>query len=310
MANPRNYLIGFFALTTIGLAVVVWKQERDLIKLSDGETVADHERADWQKKVWAAEKRVHELEQEVAGLRAQGAAKKASDVAGASDPAAQPGGGRPGRGPNARFANFQQMMNDPQFAKFIAVQQKMMLDNRYAPLFKQLALTPDQLQQFQNLLMEKQNAARDALVAAQQQGLNFRDDRDEISQAIQQANADIDSQIQSTLGPSAYAQYQNYAQTLPARNTTNQIQTSLSYTSDPLSPDQANKIINALAAASPNGGNPNSPRNLFGNPTVPLSPTTYKLISPYLNPDQQPVVHQLIVPPRTTGGATQPAPGR
>ncbi len=256
MANPRNYLIGFFALTTIGLAVVVWKQERDLIKLSDGETVADHERADWQKKVWAAEKRVHELEQEVAGLRAQGT-KKASDVADASDPASLPGGGRPRRGPGARFGNLQALMNDPQFAKLMALQQKAMVDSRYAPLFKQLALTPAQLQQFQNLLAEKQSAARDVLAAAAQQGLNFRTDRAEVSQLISQSNSEIDSQIQSTLGPDAFAQYQTYEQTLPQRNTVTQLQQSLSYTSTPLTDAQANQLVQILASTSPQNGNAN-----------------------------------------------------
>ncbi|HZP59201.1 MAG TPA: hypothetical protein VFB27_02675, partial [Opitutaceae bacterium] len=258
MANPRNYLIGLFALTTVGLAAVAWTQYFDLIKLRNGDTLAAAERSDWQKKVWAAEKRVHELEDEVDALRAQSGPKAAADdPASASGPAAPDATGpnRPGRGPNARFNNFQAMMNDPQFAKLMSLQQKGMLDSRYAPLFKDLALTPAQLDQFKNLLLEKQNAARDVLLSARDQGLSPRSDRDTINALIQQSNADIDNQIQSALGPQGYAQYQNYEQTLPQRNTVNQLEQSLSYTSTPLTDAQANQLVQILAAAAPQNGN-------------------------------------------------------
>jgi hypothetical protein len=294
----------FFALTTLGLAAMVWTQHLDLVSLRDGDQVSDADRDALQKKALATEKRLHELEDELAALRVK--AKKAlADADGSADPSRQNAGRR---GPNGRFANMQAMMNDPEFVKQMAVQQKAMLDNRYAALFKELALTPAQLQQFQNLLMEKQDAARDVLAAAQQQGLNFRNDRDEINQLMQQSNAEIDSQIQSALGPNAYAQYQAYEQTLPARNTANQIQTSLSYTSDPLTDDQKKKLIPILAAASPNGGNPNSPRYRFGNPSVPLTPDIISKLP--LNPDQLGPLGNLVAPPRSAGGTSQPMPSR
>lgn len=266
VANPRTYIIGFFALTTVGLAAVVWTQHLDLIKLRNGGTLADNERADWQKKVLAAEKRIHELEDEIDALHAQADKSPADDVAGAADPATQatPSSDRPRRGPNGRFANFQAVMNDPQFAKLMATQQKGMLDSRYAPLFKQLALTPAQLDQFKNLLLEKQNAARDVLTSARDQGLNPRTDRDAINQLLQQSNAEVDSQIQATLGPEAYSQYQNYQQTLPQRNTVTQLQQSLSYTNTPLTDAQANQLIQIMASAAPQNNNANgNPRALL-----------------------------------------------
>ena len=270
MANPRNYLIGFFALTTVGLAAVVWTQYFDLIKLRNGDTLADHERADWQKKVWAAEKRAQEYKDEADALRAQSAEKAGTDdtanASGPDSPGAGPGN-RPGRGPNARFTNFQALMNNPQFAKLMATQQKAALDNRYAPLFKDLALTPAQLDQFKSLLLEKQNAMRDVMLSARDQGLNPRTDRDAINQLIQQSNADVDSQIQSTLGPQGFAQYQTYEQTLPQRNTVTQLQQSLSYTSTPLNDTQANQLIQILSANSAQNNNANNGlRGLLGGP--------------------------------------------
>ena len=267
MANTRNYLIGFFALTTVGLAALAYMQYFQLIKLRNS-GLADAERADWQKKVWAADKRVHELEDENDALRAQADKTSAEEVAGPSDPAAPtatPANDRPGRGPGGRFARFQAVMNDPEFAKLMTMQQKGMLDSRYAPLFKQLALTPAQLDQFKSLLLEKQNAARDVMVSARDQGLNPRTDRDAINQLIAQSNAEVDSQIQSTLGPQAYAQYQNYEQTAPQRNTIDRLQQSLSYTSTPLTDAQANQLIQILASTTPQSNNANGgPRTFLG----------------------------------------------
>ena len=97
--------------------------------------------------------------------------------------------------------------------------------------------------------------------AAREQGLTPRTDPDEFQQAIAQAQAAVDSQIQAELGAAGFAQYQQYQQTLPQRNTANQLQQSLSYTSTPLSDDQANQLIQILAQTAPadsgSGGNRN-----------------------------------------------------
>jgi hypothetical protein len=263
VANPRNYIIGFFALTTVGLAAMAWSQHFDLIKLRNSETLSDAERADWQKKLVDEQKRRHALEDEVDALRAQLSEKSVADDA--SDPSQQnPAGGQRQRGPGGRFGNFQALMNDPKFSKLMALQQKGQLDSRYASLFKQLALTPAQLDQFKNLLLQEQNAARDVLASARDQGLDPRTDRAAISQLVAQSDADIESQIQSTLGPAAYQQYQSYEQTLPQRNTVNQLQQSLSYTSTPLTDSQADQLIQVLASNSSKTSNPTSLRALQG----------------------------------------------
>ncbi len=145
---------------------------------------------------------------------------------------------------------------------------KAALDSSYAPLFKQLTqqlnLSPTQLAAFQNLLVQKQDAARDVITAARDQGLNPGTDRAAITQLIAQSNAEIDSQIQSTLGPDGYAQYQGYEQTLPQRNTVNQLQQSLSYTGTPLQDAQAQQLIQLLAANAPqNNNNPTNMRTLL-----------------------------------------------
>ena len=290
MTSPRNYLLIFLALTTLGGAVLAWNQHLEIIKLN----------AALQEKNLDAQLHQHDFETKIAALQAS-ASRKAAKQADASsqdssDDQRQPGG----------FGNMRARMNDPDFAKIMALQQKARLDSSYGPLFKQLTqqlnLSPAQLAALQNLLAEKQNAARDAMAAARDQGVTNRAD---IRQLVAQSNADIDQQIQTTLGPNGFAQYQDYERTLPERNTVNQIQQSLSYTSTPLTDQQAQELLQYLVDnASPNSSNPTSLRELRngGNPLylIPQSVPTPPFLSPPQIPALKPYVRST---PTPTNGA-------
>jgi hypothetical protein len=273
--SPRNYLLIFFVLATLGGAALAWNQHLELIKL----------RAELQEKDLDAQLHQHQLEGKLAALRAGASAKAAASA----DEAQQ----NPGDDQNARFAAMRALRNNPEFLKLLALQQKAQLNNSYAPLFKQLAqqlnLSPAQIAAFQNLLVQKQDAARDVLSAARDQGLDPRTDRAAITQLMTQSNAEIDSQIQSTLGDAAFAQYQAYEQTLPQRNTVNQVAQSLSFTNSPLSDSQAQQLIQVMADNSnQNTFNPTSFRALLTG-TTPSSPITDAEItqaSSFLSPDQ------------------------
>ncbi|MDE3084689.1 MAG: hypothetical protein KGJ37_05655 [Verrucomicrobiota bacterium] len=266
MGKIQNFLLGFFLLTTVGLTAFVIKQQVTIAKLRSGDSLADTERAALQKKILEAQKRQHDLEDQLATAQAKSNGKKTADAeadADSSDPTQNPSIDQRQRGPGNRLNNFTALMNNPEFVKLLNARQKGALDSSYAGLFKQLGLTPAQLDQFKNLLVEKQSAARDVLTAAREQGLDFRTDRDAVKQLLDQANAEIDNNIRSTLGDSAYAQYKNYEQTLPQRNIVNQLQQSLSYTSAPLTDDQANQLIQILANNA-SSSNANSMRMIFG----------------------------------------------
>jgi hypothetical protein len=276
VTSPRNYLLIFLALTTLGGVVLAWNQHLELIKL----------RAAVQEKDLDAQLHQHEFETKLAALQASAKAKAAANTDPApknpADDQRQPG----------QFGNVQAMMNDPHFVKLMELQQRARLDNSYGPLFKQLTqqlnLSPAQLAAFQNLLVEKQSAARDVLMAARDQGLDPRTDRAEIAQLVAQSNAEVDSQIQSTLGPDGFAQYQSYEQTLPERNTVSRLQQSLSYTSAPLTDSQSQQLIQLLAANAPNNNsNPTSLRALLGSGSnAPITDTAITQASGFLSPDQ------------------------
>lgn len=154
--------------------------------------------------------------------------------------------------------------NSPAFQNLRAIQARTLLDRRYGALFKTLALTPAQLNQFKNLLIEKQQSARDALVAATSNGMfgvsadsatvtGIHPQANPIGLALANAVGPIDQQIQSLLGDSGFGELQQYEQTLPERSSVTLLGQSLSYTSTPLTDEQANQMIQMLAQYAPGG---------------------------------------------------------
>jgi hypothetical protein len=280
VTSSRNYLLLFLALTTLGGVVLAWNQHLEIIKLN----------AALQEKDLDAQLHQRQFDTKLAALQA-----KAKAAASEKEPSQNSADDQRQRGP---FGNRRDMMNDPNFIKLMALQQKARLDSTYAPLFKQLTqqlnISPAQLAAFQNLLVQKQSAARDTVIAARDQGLSPATDRDEIAQLVAQSNADIDQQIQTTLGPQAYAQYQGYEQTLPERNTVTQLQQGLSYTSTPLTDAQSQQLIQLLAANAPqSNSNPTSLRALFGGGgNTPITDADVTQASGFLSPEQVAALQQ------------------
>jgi len=242
MNVPRNYVSIVLGLAVLATSSLAWTQYQELIKLR-AELLDPNERADLQKRLEDSQKRVHDLQDQLTALKGRQNQPEPADSDGSQD-------NRGRRGPGG-WGAWQSMSSDPKFQKLMAIQQKGMLDSHYAALFKSLNLSPQQLEQFKNLLVEKQQAMMDAVNAAREQGINPRTDPDAFNQAIAQAQAAVDAQIQSSLGDAGFAQYQQYVQTMPERNTVNQLQQALSYTSSPLTDDQASQMVNLLQQTSP-----------------------------------------------------------
>jgi hypothetical protein len=250
--TPKNYLILFLALTTLGCGALAWRQYQELVALR-ASALNNDERADLQRRLWAAEKRKHELEASLAAKRDPGTGEPADA------PDGGPGGDRRAGNRNNMAGNFMAMMDKPEIQKLMAIQQRSALDARFAALFKNLNLSPAQLEQFKNLLVEKQTALTDALAAARAQGINPRADPEDFQKLIASAQAEADNNIKVALGDAGYAQYQQYQQTLPQRNVVTQLAQSLSYTSTPLTADQTEQMVSILAANTPASNN--SPGN-------------------------------------------------
>jgi len=245
-SQVKTTLIVVLALTTITGGVLAWQQNRALAALRANQARAtSDDRTALEKHLADAEHRAHDLENQLAALKAHPIVPEDAPPEGPSDD-------RRGRfrGPGGREA-FLAMMNDPKAVQLMNSREKLMLDSRYAALFKSLTqganganMTPEQLDAFKNLLVEKENTLRDVMLTARSQGVT---DRSEINGLVKNAQAELDAQLEGTLGDSAYQQYQQYEQSLPERALVNQLSQGLSYTSTPLSDTQYDQLIKLLA---------------------------------------------------------------
>lgn len=260
MKSLKSYVIILLALTTVAGGALAWQQYQELVKLRAA-SLGNTERADWQKRVWDAEKRRHEAEDALASLQKSGGPKDApSEEAAGGSPEGAPAANRR-RGPGGPMAaNFMAMMEKPEIQKLMAIQQRGALDGHFAALFKNLNLSPEQLEKFKSLLVEKQTAIADVMAAARAQGLDPRSDPQKFRELIADTQADVETNIKATLGDAAYAQYQQYQQTAPQRNTVSQLEQSLSYTSTPLTSAQSEQLVQILASNSPANSNANNNR--------------------------------------------------
>jgi hypothetical protein len=293
--KPSRSLSTVILLAAVGaLGVVAWREYRELTQLR-AQLAAD-DSAQLRKRVAELEKRDRDLADRLA-VRGQQFA--GDDQGGRPEQAGGPGGRRFGR-----FGAFQAVLNNPQFQKLQAIQAKAQLDGRYSALFKNLLqnfdLTPAQLDQFKNLLVQRQQAAQDAAMAAMQQGLNPRADPQAFRQAVTDAEASVDQQIQSELGSQAYSAYQQYQQTLPERNTADQVAQALSYSSTPLSDDQTNQLVQILQQAAPQNANGNRAEmaGIFGfgpgaNQGVPITTQAVTLAAGVLSAPQIQALQQV-----------------
>ena len=272
MKSNRTFLAVFFLLTTIGVSVLAYQQYLQLIQLK-GKLGGPKD---------GLEKQLADDEKLIKSLRAQlaaaGRSRTSGSLAGAganpdtppADPAA-----RNDRGGN-RGEAMRALFNSPQFQALRMLQEKAQLDARYAALFKSLNLSPAQIDQLKTLMVQRQQSAGDAMQAATAAGISLRTDPAAFRQAVADAQADVDKQIQSTLGDTAYAEYQQYQQTMPQRATATQLQTALSYGSTPLTDAQSQQLVNlmqseaAASTASAGQGAINGQVVGFGGPGGPF----------------------------------------
>jgi hypothetical protein len=254
--NFKNTLFVVLLVSTIGLGALAWSQHRALASMRANVRTDDESDSGLRAKLSAAEKRAHDLENELAALKANKPEIPPGDGSQPEGPA-DDGGRRFRRGPEA----FMAMMNDPKFVKMMNSREKTAIDSRYAALFKTLSkdlnLTPQQIDAFKDLLVEKQNTLRDVVMTARSEGVH---DRAAIGELVKSAQADVDSQIQSTLGADGYSQYQQYEKTQPQRTLVTQLAQSLSYTSAPMTDEQQQQLLQILAANSSSTSTGQEPR--------------------------------------------------
>jgi hypothetical protein len=145
----------------------------------------------------------------------------------------------------------------PEVQALMRVQQQAAVDARYAALFRNLNLPPEQLNKLKSLLADRQSSLQDVALAARDQGIDPRSDPAAFRKLVTDTQNEINGNIRSLLGDGGFTQLQTYEQTLPQRNVVSELQQRLSYSDNPLTPTQADQLVQILAANAPQRTNPN-----------------------------------------------------
>lgn len=260
--SPKTLVILLLTATTIGGAALAWRQYAELVELR-ALALSPNLQADMERRVAELEKLNRELNDQLAAQRASGVVDELVAGAPSERPAGErasgergrggrgdPRGGRPDFGQQQATA-LRELMSKPEVQAMLGVQQKAAIESRYAALFKNLNLQPDQVERLKTLLADRTTTMQDVISAARDQGINPRENPEAYRKLIADAQNQINSSIKSVIGDAGFAQLQTYEQTMPQRNLVNELQQRLSYTNSPLTSAQAEQLVTILATHAP-----------------------------------------------------------
>jgi len=234
----KNTITVLFATTTVALAVVCLVQSRKSamqeIQIAylqnELETAsAQLEALEGAKK--RAERQRHDLSAQAADLAAQLRARQLVETnLSAAVPAAVPpaanAAAKPDPSGKGGFGKMlAQMIQDPETRQFIRNQQRMMMDQLYAPLVKQMGLTPDEAAQFKDLLAD--NMVKGAEKASAMFGGSGSTNRAEMLSSLSAGQKSFDEQVKAFLGDDRYGLYKEYQNTVGERTLLNQFKTQV-----------------------------------------------------------------------------------
>ena len=177
----KNKLLGILAVTSIVLGAFCYVQWRELQTKKDQVVVLKQNLAETDERAQNAETALESQRQ----LRAQdseisyGLAAKVQELLKAKEETAQKmaslsqAKADSSSDENGLPGMLSKMLENPDMKKIIAEQQKLMLDTMYAPLFKQLKLSPEETTRLKSILSEQQTRAMEqglALMGSKKEG--------------------------------------------------------------------------------------------------------------------------------------------
>lgn len=287
MKSPQAYLILLLAATTVGGAILAWRQYGELVELRASAMNRD-ERADLQKRIWDLEKLNRELQDKLAAARATGTGDDPVASASDEDRSGRERGGRGGErgGPGGRGDAFQKqaaamrdLMSKPEVLALLSQQQKAAIEARYGALFRNLNLPPEQAAKLTALLAERGTTVQDVMSAAREQGIDPRANPAGFRKLVADAQNQINDSIKATIGDQGFAQLTNYEQTMPQRQLVNDLQQRLSYSSTPLTTTQAEQLVQILATNAP-PRQTSSSGNVMSGPSVSEGAVMFRTAGP------------------------------
>lgn len=292
-ATVKNFLLVLLALACAGLGAFAWWQNQQIATLQDAAARLDREQTDLKRHLAEADQRATTAEKN--RLAAETELKDLRN----RPPAAATTATRASAAPARTAAN---VLDNPAMQKFMASSIKSSLDQRYGGLFRQLHLSPAELEQFKDLLAERQMSSLDAVRALQTQGASPA----ELPALMKKVQGDVDESIHTLLGDQRYDRYQDFNQNIASYTLLDQIDRRLSYTNAPLQSSQSDALLRVLIEH--NQSAPNSPQGMAANlvqsmsglsPAIgalvqrPLTDETIAAAQAVLNPAQVEALRQL-----------------
>jgi RNA polymerase sigma factor (sigma-70 family) len=137
---------------------------------------------------------------------------------------------------NVPKSGLQKMMSDPAMKKYIHNVQAKMIRDRYEPLFKELNLTPENADKFTQLIGDMWAKGTEAV----------SDSTETAKQNMQDAYDKVNKELQSMLGDTGFARYNDFNVEMPARATLKLLENKLG--DERLTADQTSRLIGIVMA--------------------------------------------------------------
>jgi FtsZ-binding cell division protein ZapB len=255
----KNTLVLFFFAALVALGTITILQTRRVANRQEQLTAARSEQQQTQRAAEELQADNQRLNQERAALSNQlqsataptptpqpGALGRAGAVGSASPARAVVVGStstdaaKPDNDPSGMGNFLSKMMDDPETRRFVRDQQRQMMDPLYAPLIKQLNLTPEQASQLKDFIADNQMKAT---VAATSMMGGSASNRTELLASMAAEQKTAEGQIKAFLGEERYALYQDYQQTLGERMQLQQFKTQTAGSEGALTDQQTEMLL-------------------------------------------------------------------
>lgn len=196
-------------------AIADLRSKVEMLDQKERAAKAEAKQAEDEQRNLRGELRTAELEANKARAAAA-AASQATNLSSSTKSTASSSPPTPGPGPGL----LKQMMENPEMRKMIEAQQKVMVDMMYAPLLKQLNLSPEESDKLKSMLLEQQMGSVSKVGALMDP--SKKEEQAAATKDIADQQKEFQDKIKEFLGEDRYNQYHDYTSTMGERMLLNQ----------------------------------------------------------------------------------------
>jgi hypothetical protein len=237
--RPSYVVTGLIVASGV-LLCIAWRTADAVADARSAAVAIEANAAAAERQVLQADRRLTAAQKEVAVLRAR------------RDSVREPGKAKEaGFDPVQWARDYDAQQKDPrkQLAAFAAARAQLRLE--YGSLYRSLHLSPEQIAAFEDNVMRSREKLSDLSAALLQAGL-IHSDKSFLSAAYRPVEEEFRAAQLQTLGPAAYEEFSNFEKLSSAREKAQRIAGAALVSDVPFSTAQADRLMHAIANASPN----------------------------------------------------------